>query len=241
MDPCFISPTTRGASPCADTAGPRAPARRADDAPARRPGPAARRGRDEEEVVAAVRDAEAAGEPLLVLAGGSNVVMADEGFPGTVVRVASAGSSGGAGAGWSCQAGEPWDPFVAHCVGGRARGRRVPVRDPGVRGRDADPERRRLRPGGDGDDRLRARVDRRTGTVEDLPPEACGFAYRSSRSSGRRAADRARGRLRAPPGGRAAPVRYAELAREPRHRGGRARPWPRCGRRCSRCGGGRAW
>jgi UDP-N-acetylmuramate dehydrogenase len=63
--------------------------------------------------VAAVRDAE---PPLLVLAGGSNVVVADEGFPGTVVLVATRGVTDDL----RVAAGEPWDPFVADCV---ARGR----------------------------------------------------------------------------------------------------------------------
>ena len=45
----------------------------------------------EAELVEAVRGADAAGEPVLVLAGGSNVVIADAGFDGTVVRVATRG------------------------------------------------------------------------------------------------------------------------------------------------------
>ena len=56
-------------------------------------GPAARfleAGRDDQ-VVAAVREADAEGEPVLVLGGGSNLVVADEGFPGTVVHVATRG------------------------------------------------------------------------------------------------------------------------------------------------------
>src|SRR5499427_6664351 len=43
------------------------------------------------EIVAEVRAADERGEPLLVLGGGSNLVVADEGFPGTVVRVATEG------------------------------------------------------------------------------------------------------------------------------------------------------
>ena len=43
---------------------------------------------DEASVVDVVRGCDDAGEPLLVLGGGSNVVLPDEGFPGTVVRVA---------------------------------------------------------------------------------------------------------------------------------------------------------
>ena len=45
----------------------------------------------DEQVIAAVRAADSSGEPLLVLGGGSNLVVADAGFPGTVVRIASAG------------------------------------------------------------------------------------------------------------------------------------------------------
>ena len=44
-------------------------------------------------LVAAVRGADERGEPVLVLGGGSNVVIADEGFPGLVVRVATRGIS----------------------------------------------------------------------------------------------------------------------------------------------------
>ena len=75
--------------------------------------------RSEEEVVAAVREADDAGEPLLVLAGGSNVVVADEGFPGTVLVIATAGVERVDEAGVArvtVQAGEPWDPFVARTV-----------------------------------------------------------------------------------------------------------------------------
>ncbi len=39
----------------------------------------------------ALHEAEAADEPVLVLGGGSNVVVADAGFPGTVVHVAIEG------------------------------------------------------------------------------------------------------------------------------------------------------
>lgn len=46
-----------------------------------------------EELVAAVRDADAAGEPVLILGGGSNLVVADSGFSGTVVHVDTQGVS----------------------------------------------------------------------------------------------------------------------------------------------------
>jgi UDP-N-acetylmuramate dehydrogenase len=84
-------------------------------------GPAARFvvATDEGDVVDAVLEADGAGEPLLVLAGGSNVVVADEGFPGVVVHVATRGIDRREEEGkvvLTVQAGEPWDPFVAFCV-----------------------------------------------------------------------------------------------------------------------------
>ena len=45
----------------------------------------------EEELIAAVRDADAAAEPVLLVSGGSNMVIADEGFRGTVIKVATTG------------------------------------------------------------------------------------------------------------------------------------------------------
>ncbi len=74
-----------------------------------------------DELVDAVREVDDADEPLLVLAGGSNLVVADEGFAGTVVKVATRGvalesedSCGGANI--TVAAGEPWDDVVALAV-----------------------------------------------------------------------------------------------------------------------------
>src|SRR6059058_5897409 len=78
--------------------------------------------RTEAEAIAAVRDADAAGEPILVLAGGSNVVIADEGFPGTVVRLMTSGVERRGDAELEVQAGEPWDPLVESAVGGGLAG-----------------------------------------------------------------------------------------------------------------------
>ncbi len=72
-------------------------------------------------LVDAVREADAAGEPVLVLGGGSNLVVSDDGFPGVVVRdvrrgveVESADSCGGASI--RVPAGENWDDLVARTV-----------------------------------------------------------------------------------------------------------------------------
>ncbi|PZU49202.1 MAG: UDP-N-acetylmuramate dehydrogenase [Arsenicicoccus sp.] len=73
----------------------------------------------EAEVIDAVRAADDAGEPLLVVGGGSNLVVADGGFPGTVVLVRTRGievphESSCGGVSVSVAAGETWDDLVAH-------------------------------------------------------------------------------------------------------------------------------
>ena len=79
----------------------------------------------ERAVVDAVRRADDSGTPLLVLAGGSNLVVGDEGFDGTVVRIETKGMdiSGPDGTGAACggatvtvAAGEDWDAFVERAV-----------------------------------------------------------------------------------------------------------------------------
>ena len=77
--------------------------------------------RTEAEIIDAVRTADAAGEPLLIIGGGSNLLISDAGFPGTVVRIASEGfvvnaedSCGGVAV--VVQAGHNWDALVEHAV-----------------------------------------------------------------------------------------------------------------------------
>ena len=73
----------------------------------------------EQELVAAVADADAAGTPVLLVAGGSNLVVADEGFDGLVVKVATTGitvTDAGDDVEVSVAAGEGWDDFVARAV-----------------------------------------------------------------------------------------------------------------------------
>lgn len=71
-----------------------------------------------DEVVAAVAEADAAGEPVLVLSGGSNVLVADEGFDGTVVHVATRGVSSEASfCEFDADAGAPGSPDPAACGG----------------------------------------------------------------------------------------------------------------------------
>lgn len=62
----------------------------------------------------------ASGEPWLVIGGGSNLLVSDDGFDGTVVRTASLGiaevGSDEHGVTLRVQAGEPWDAVVAYAV-----------------------------------------------------------------------------------------------------------------------------
>ncbi len=74
----------------------------------------------EADLIDAVRAADETGEPVLVLGGGSNVLIGDEGFDGTVVRIATRGVdadvSNCSGATVRVAAGEDWDGFVARAV-----------------------------------------------------------------------------------------------------------------------------
>ena len=74
-----------------------------------------------DELVDAIREVDDADEPLLVLSGGSNLVIADEGFAGSVVRIATHGITVGPtdsyGRATVCvAAGEVWDDVVARAV-----------------------------------------------------------------------------------------------------------------------------
>jgi UDP-N-acetylmuramate dehydrogenase len=85
-------------------------------------GPAARfvTAATEPELLEAVRETWASNDDWFVLGGGSNVVVADEGFDGTVIRVATRGiapvMSKVGTVRLRVQAGEPWDDFVRHTV-----------------------------------------------------------------------------------------------------------------------------
>ncbi len=74
----------------------------------------------QDELVEAVRVIDEAADPLLLVGGGSNLVVADEGLDGTVVRVLTRGIGVDAnpcgGASVTVAAGEVWDDVVAHAV-----------------------------------------------------------------------------------------------------------------------------
>jgi UDP-N-acetylmuramate dehydrogenase len=160
----------------------------------------------------------AAADPgVVLLAGGSNVVVADGGVDATVARVLTRGVDVQRHADHvllRAAAGEPWDDLVARCVGDGLVGVECLAGIPGSTG--ATPIQNVGAYGQEIADTLAAvRVlDRRTGDVLELGPDRCGFGYRTSafkRDPGRWAVLEVV--LRLARGAEGAPVRYAELAR----------------------------
>jgi UDP-N-acetylmuramate dehydrogenase len=159
-------------------------------------GPAARfveAGHDDE-IAAAVRAADLAGDPVLVLGGGSNLVVADAGFPGTVVLAAFAGfevAGVGPGNGNSpvhaspqaevtVAAGQDWDELVRQCVSAGLSGIEclsgipglagaTPIQNVGAYGQEVAQTIASVRA-----------YDRLRGEVVELSGADCGFGYRTS-------------------------------------------------------------
>lgn len=139
---------------------------------------------DEESFIAAVQQADADGRPVLVLGGGSNLVISDEGFPGLVVAVATKGidEADVCGAGRvEVAAGENWDAFVARMVADGYAGVEclagipgqvgsTPIQNVGAYGQEVSQT----------IDRVRV-FDRVTGGIEEWSAEDCRFGYRDSR------------------------------------------------------------
>ncbi|MGQ0575600.1 MAG: UDP-N-acetylmuramate dehydrogenase [Pseudonocardia sp.] len=182
-------------------------------------GPAARldRASTADELVDLLRIVDSAAEPALLLGGGSNVVIADDGVPGPVVVLASSGRVASRDPDGSVllavEAGEDWDGVVAatvadglgglECLSGiPGRAGATPVQNVGAYGVeiadvlvDVDLYDRPA-------DAVRPRV----------PAAALGLGYRTSVLRGRADAVVLRLRLRLSADGLSAPVRYEELA-----------------------------
>jgi UDP-N-acetylmuramate dehydrogenase len=129
--------------------------------------------RTADEVVDAARGAS------LILAGGSNVVIADEGVPGTVARIVTRGIERD-GVRLTVAAGEEWDPLVAMCVAEGLQGFEclsgipgsvgaTPIQNVGAYGQEVSETVESVRV-----------FDRETGRVEDMAAADCGFVYRGS-------------------------------------------------------------
>ncbi len=172
----------------------------------------------EDGLLDAVRSADAAGTPLLLVAGGSNLVVGDDGFDGTVVRIETAGvdvatdTCGGAMV--TVAAGESWDALVERAVSSGWIGTEAlsgipgsvgatPVQNVGAYGQEV------------ADTVASVRCwDRRDGVQRTFFAADCGFGYRTSRFKQhpeRYLVLAVTFQLRL--GDLSAPVRYAELAR----------------------------
>jgi UDP-N-acetylmuramate dehydrogenase len=137
----------------------------------------------EEELVAAVRSADAEPEPVLVLGGGSNLVVADDGFPGVVVLAACAGlafARADDAVDVTAAAGQDWEEFVRQCVdaglagveclsGIPGRVGATPIQNVGAYGQEVAQTITRVRA-----------YDRLSDQVELLTPAECQFGYRTS-------------------------------------------------------------
>jgi UDP-N-acetylmuramate dehydrogenase len=135
---------------------------------------------DEREIVETVRAADEEGEPLLVIGAGSNLVVSDEGFDGTVLRVANRGGSLNAKGHLSVAAGEPWDDLVQRTVAEEFSGLECLSGIPGLTG--ATPIQN---VGAYGQEVAQTIVrvlayDRQVKSTCSLAPEHCGFGYRTS-------------------------------------------------------------
>lgn len=172
---------------------------------------------DERELIAAVRQADEAGEPVLLIGGGSNLLICDDGFPGTAILINTRGRRAEvdscSGAVLTLAAGEPWDDVVAEAVAEGWSGLEAlsgipglvgatPIQNVGAYGAEISQTLARVRT-----------VDRHTGEQKTFAGSECGFGYRWSRFKAEP------GRylilevtLQLPLADLSAPVRYAQLA-----------------------------
>jgi UDP-N-acetylmuramate dehydrogenase len=139
--------------------------------------------RTEEDVRAAVEEARTHDWPLFVLGGGSNLVVADAGWPGLVLHVALTGIRSRQDAKrmlFEAGAGEDWDRFVAHTVAQNCAGVEclsgipgtvggTPVQNVGAYGQEVSETIRSVRV-----------YDTQTGETRDFENADSGFAYRTS-------------------------------------------------------------
>jgi UDP-N-acetylmuramate dehydrogenase len=175
----------------------------------------------EQELIDALVDADTAGTPVLVLGGGSNLVVADSGFAGTVIEVATTGAEIDAddrpscgGATVTVAAGESWDELVELAVergwigvealsGIPGSVGATPIQNVGAYGQEVSQTIAQVRV-----------WDRTLRGVRTFANADCGFGYRHSRfkaDPGRHVVLSVTYQLRQ--GDLGAPVAYAELAR----------------------------
>lgn len=137
------------------------------------------------DVVEAVSYAQSQSLPLFVLGGGSNLLVADSGWPGLVLKVAITGIERRPGetdgkAIFEVGAGEIWDRFVSHAVASQCGGIEclsgipgsvggTPVQNVGAYGQEVSRTIESVQV-----------FDLKDHQIRELCNEACGFSYRSS-------------------------------------------------------------
>ncbi|MFE3827287.1 UDP-N-acetylmuramate dehydrogenase [Streptomyces sp. NPDC059092] len=168
----------------------------------------------DDEVIAAVREADDAGTPLLIIGGGSNLVIGDRGFDGTVLRIATKGFTLD-GTALELAAGEVWSDAVARTVEAGLAGVECLAGIPGSAG--ATPIQNVGAYGQEVSTTITEVVayDRDARETVTLTGAECGFSYRHSRFKqhpGRWVVLRVRFGLE-DAGGLSAPLKYAETAR----------------------------
>ncbi len=167
----------------------------------------------DDEVVDAVRAADDSGVPMLVIAGGSNLVIGDGGFDGVVLRIATKGLALD-GVDLELAAGENWSQAVARTVEAGLAGVECLAGIPGSAG--ATPIQNVGAYGQEVASTITEVIayDRAARETVTLANAECGFGYRHSRFKAdpqRYVVLRVRYRLE-DAGGLSAPIRYAEVA-----------------------------
>lgn len=168
------------------------------------------------DLVDEIRWADAAGEPALIVGGGSNLVVADAGWPGVVILVRTEGIDvrpSGDRVLVTVQAGTPWDAVVRHTVDEHLSGLAPMSGIPGSTG--ATPVQNVGAYGSEVADVISSLtvLDRASGSLEQWSPARCGFGFRTSafKHTDRFVVVDVTFALQASPEG--PPVRYLELAR----------------------------
>lgn len=139
----------------------------------------------ETQLISEIEAADASNEPLLIIGGGSNILVSDEGFSGTVIKVETTGNtyeidacSGGL---IQVAAGVPWDEFVAftlekglanlECLSGiPGTVGASPIQNIGAYGHEVSEVIARVRT-----------YDREAKSIKTFTAAECEFTYRSSR------------------------------------------------------------
>ena len=139
--------------------------------------------KSENEIIEALKFAEINRLKIFILGGGSNVLIADEGFDGLVLQIALKGISFIQEKGSvlvTAKAGEDWDDFVANCVKENLAGIEclsgipgfiggTPIQNVGAYGQEVSETIVSVRC-----------FDRNARKIVELENEECGFAYRAS-------------------------------------------------------------